>query len=101
VRLPYRTAHVSSLMTTEPGGGPATYVSLKAGAAQSVWRWATGWTAGVRFATGARPALLGVKRQELEADHSSPSLAEVKNGLHGVYLHLLPLPCFLKGRVNS
>jgi hypothetical protein len=48
--------------------------------------------------TGSRTALLGVTRQELEADHSTPSIAEVKNGLRGVLFNYLrtettvPLP---------
>jgi hypothetical protein len=74
--------------------------------AQSVQRWATGWTIGVLgfdsrrglgiflFTTASRTALgptqppiewvpgalsLGVKRPGREADHSPPSSAEVKN----------------------
>jgi hypothetical protein len=73
--------------------------------AQSVYRWATGWTFGVLgldsrqglgislFSTAYRTALgpthspiqwvpgafsLGVKRLEREADHSPPSSAEVR-----------------------
>jgi hypothetical protein len=71
-----------------------------AGIAQSVWRWAMGWAAQVRFPavtdyslilsvqteSGAHPAYPmgagalspGVKRPGRETDHSPPSNAEVK-----------------------
>jgi hypothetical protein len=71
--------------------------------ADSVYRRATGWTAGVRFQRGARDFSLliivqpgsgacpascpmrksgsfpGVKRPEQQADHSPPTSAEVEN----------------------
>jgi hypothetical protein len=80
-------------------------VLVRAVIAQSVWRWATGWTMGgsrvdshrglgiYLFTTASRTALgptqspikwvpgalsLGVKRPGREADHSLPSSAEVK-----------------------
>jgi hypothetical protein len=67
--------------------------------AESVYRRATGWTAGVRFPAGVRNfsvlhsvqsgsgsfslpfnVYLGVKRPGHEADHSPPSNAMAKNG---------------------
>jgi hypothetical protein len=72
---------------------------FRAVTAQSVYRWAMGWTIWVLglgiflFITASRTALgptqppiqwvpgplsLGVKRPEREADHSPPSSAEVK-----------------------
>jgi hypothetical protein len=81
--------------------------------AQSVERWATGWTIGVLgfdsrwglgiflFTTASRTALgptqppipgvpgavsLGVKRPGREADHSPPSSAEVKESVE-LYIH--------------
>jgi hypothetical protein len=59
------------------------------GIVQSLWRQATGWTAGVRFTTfrPTQPPMqrvpaalsLWVMRQEREDDHSPPSSTEVKN----------------------
>jgi hypothetical protein len=84
---------------------PVPYLSSTAVTAQSVLRWATGWTIGVLefdsrrglgiflFTTGSKTALgpiqppiqrvpgslsLGVKWPGREADHSPPSSAEVK-----------------------
>jgi hypothetical protein len=89
---------------------------MRRGIAQSVWRQAMGWTAGVRFLAGeeiflysteSRPALgptqpsiqwipkaasSEVKRPVRESDHSPPSSAEVKNG--GA---IPPLPIRLRG----
>jgi hypothetical protein len=86
---------------------------IRAVIAQSIWRWATGWTIGVLgfdsrwglgiflFTTVSRTALgptqppiqwvpgalsLGVKQPGREADHSPPSSAEVKECAE-LYLH--------------
>jgi hypothetical protein len=92
--------------------------------AQSVERWATGWTIGVLgfdsrlglgiflFTTASRTALeptqrpiqwvpgalsLGVKRPGREADHSPPSSAEVKNA----WIYTSTPPTRLHGLVLS
>jgi hypothetical protein len=97
---------------------------IRAVIAQSVQRWATGWTIGVLefdsrrglgiflFTTASRTALgptqppiqwvpgalsLGVKRPGREADHSSPSSAEVKNSWSYTSTH----PIRLNGVVLS
>jgi hypothetical protein len=89
------------------------YPKARAVIAQSVWRWATGWTIGVlgfdsrrwlgiflsttasRMALGPTQPLiqwvpealsLGVERPWCEADHPSPSSAEVKECVK-LYLH--------------
>jgi hypothetical protein len=90
----------------------------KAGIAQSIQRWAAGWTAGVRFPTRIRDFLYftasraaleptqpptqwmpgaltpRLKRQGYKTDNSSPSSAEVKNGaippLPHTYCGVLP-----------
>jgi hypothetical protein len=91
----------------------STFCFLWAVVAQSVLRWATGWTIGVLefdsrrglgiflFTTASRTALgptqppiqwipralsLGIKRPGREADHSPPSSAEVKECVE-LYLH--------------
>jgi hypothetical protein len=97
---------------------------IRAVIAQSVYRWATGWTIGVLrfdsrrglgiflFTTASRTALdptqlpiqwvpgassLGVKRPGREADHSPPSSTEVKEWVE-LYLHP---PLRLHGMVLS
>jgi hypothetical protein len=102
----------------------------RAAIAQSVWRWATGWTIGVLrfdsrrglgiflFTTASRTALeptqppiqlvrgalsLVVKRPGREADHSPSSSAEVKEWVE-IYLHSPNMPSWrgaqLKHREN-
>jgi hypothetical protein len=90
-----------------------TYIDVWSRDSSVVWRWATGWTIRVLrfdsrralgillFTTASRTALeptqppiqwvpgalsLGVMRQGLEADHSPPSSAEVKECVE-LYLH--------------
>jgi hypothetical protein len=97
----------------ETGGNDVDSSYSRQEIAQSVWRWATGWTIGVLgfdsrrglriffFTTTSRTALgptqppiqlvpgalsLGVKRPGREADHSPPSSAKVKEWVE-LYLH--------------
>jgi hypothetical protein len=95
--------------------------------AQSVQRWARGWTIGILgfdsrrglgiflFTTASRTALgpsqppiqwvsgtvsLGINRQEHEADHSPPSNAEVKEWVE-LYLQSPSMPSWLGAQLKS
>jgi hypothetical protein len=97
-----------------------TIITIRAVIAQSVWRWATGWTIGVLgfdsrrglgiFSSPPRPGRpwdppsllsngylgggglsLGVKRPGREADHSPPSSAQVKEWVK-LYLYFPNTP---------